>query len=186
MIYDKNLSTIIADKKLRFYIASIWINVFYTVLRNKMERTPHNIENWQFLWDPSRGFLGKSNGVDGPAQRVCRNAMDKLIAWYQLIVNNKGSIYSLLRIGLLGECIVSTLLSWLKCYNAIYSHLNKLVIMSWLIPNWVQYLHPQKKKRHQSIIFSHLQKSLVPIFWNIVGILFHILMYFKFCMMFLN
>ena len=49
VIPDKNLSTVIADKKLRFYIPSIWINVFYTVLRNKMERTPHNIENWQFL-----------------------------------------------------------------------------------------------------------------------------------------
>ena len=45
-----------------------------------MERPPHNIENCQFLWDPSCGFLGKSNCVDGPAQWVCRNARDKLIA----------------------------------------------------------------------------------------------------------
>ena len=33
-----------------------------------MERPPHNIENCQFLWDLSCGFLGKSNCVDGPAQ----------------------------------------------------------------------------------------------------------------------
>ena len=41
-------------------------------------------------------------------------------------------------------------------------------------------------KRHQPIILSHLQKSLVPLFLNNVGILFHIVMYFKFCMMPLN
>ena len=45
-----------------------------------MERPAQNIENCQFLWDPSRGFLGKSNGADRPAHWVCRNAMDKLIA----------------------------------------------------------------------------------------------------------
>ena len=73
-----------------------------------MERPPHNIENCQFLWDLSCGFLGKSNCVDGPAQWVCRNGRDKLIAWYQLTVINKGSIYSLLRIALLEECNVST------------------------------------------------------------------------------
>ena len=67
-----------------------------------MERPPHNIKNCDFL------PLGKSSGADGPAQWVRRNASDKLIASYQLTVNNKGSIYSLLRIGLLGECIVST------------------------------------------------------------------------------
>ena len=49
MTCDKNLSTVIADKKLWFYIPSVWINVFYTVLKNKMERPPHNIENCQFL-----------------------------------------------------------------------------------------------------------------------------------------
>ena len=73
-----------------------------------MERSPHNIESYQFLYDASRGFPGKSDGADGPAQWVSRNVLDKLIAWYQLTVNSKGSIYSLLRIGLLGECIVST------------------------------------------------------------------------------
>ena len=31
-----------------------------------MEMPPHNVENCQFLWDPTRGFLGKSNGADGP------------------------------------------------------------------------------------------------------------------------
>ena len=45
-----------------------------------MERPPHNIENSQFLWDPSRRFLGKINGANGLAQWVCRNAREKLIA----------------------------------------------------------------------------------------------------------
>ena len=108
MIYDKNLTAVIADKKLWFYIPSIWINIIYTVLNDKMERPPHSIENCQSLYDPSCGFLGTSNCADGPAQCVCRNARDELIAWYQLTVNNEGSIYSLLRIDLLGECNVST------------------------------------------------------------------------------
>ena len=66
MIYDRNLSTVIVDKKLWFCVPSIWTNVFYTVLKNKMEMPPHNVENCQFLWDPTHGFLGKSNGADGP------------------------------------------------------------------------------------------------------------------------
>ena len=45
-----------------------------------MKRLPHNIENQQFLWDPSHGFLGKSNGANGPAHWVHRTARDKLIA----------------------------------------------------------------------------------------------------------
>ena len=45
-----------------------------------MERPPHNIEICQFLWDLFCGFLGKSNCVDGPAQWVCSNGRDKLIA----------------------------------------------------------------------------------------------------------
>ena len=49
MIYDKNLSTVIADKKLWLYVTSTWINVFYTVLKNKMESPLHNIENCRFL-----------------------------------------------------------------------------------------------------------------------------------------
>ena len=44
-----------------------------------MERPPHNIENCQFLQDPSPWYLGKSNDADGTAQWVCRNARDKLI-----------------------------------------------------------------------------------------------------------
>ena len=40
-------------------------------------KTSHNIENCQFLQDPSLGFLGKNNGENGHAQWVCRNAMDK-------------------------------------------------------------------------------------------------------------
>ena len=36
--------------------------------------------NCQFLWDPSRGFLGKGNGADGPALQVYRNVKDKLTA----------------------------------------------------------------------------------------------------------
>ena len=43
-----------------------------------------------------------------------------------------------------------------------------------------------EEKKHQSIILSHLQKSLVPTFWNNVGILFLIQKYFKFCIMTLN
>ena len=46
----------------------------------------------------SRGFLRKSNGADGPAQWVYKNVTDKLIARYQLTVNNKRSIYSLLEL----------------------------------------------------------------------------------------
>ena len=45
-----------------------------------MERPPHSIENCQSLYDPSCGFLGTSNCADGPAQCVCRNARDELIA----------------------------------------------------------------------------------------------------------
>ena len=72
-----------------------------------MERPSHNIEICQFLWDLFCGFLGKSNCVDGPAQWVCSNGRDKLIAWYQLTVTNKGSICSVLPIALLEECNVS-------------------------------------------------------------------------------
>ena len=49
MIYDKNVITVMADKKFWFYVPSIWITVFYTVLKNKMERPPHSIENCPFL-----------------------------------------------------------------------------------------------------------------------------------------
>ena len=45
-----------------------------------MERLSHNIENRQFLYDPSHGFLGKLNGADGPAQWVYRTARGTLIA----------------------------------------------------------------------------------------------------------
>ena len=45
-----------------------------------MERSSHNIESYQFLYDVSRGFPGKSDGADGPAQWVSRNVLDKLIA----------------------------------------------------------------------------------------------------------
>ena len=41
-----------------------------------MERVPPNIENPQFLQDPFHGFLGKSNGTDGPAQWVYGTAKD--------------------------------------------------------------------------------------------------------------
>ena len=49
MKYDKNLMTITAGKKKWFYIPGIWIKVFHSVLNNKMERPPHNIESCQFL-----------------------------------------------------------------------------------------------------------------------------------------
>ena len=45
-----------------------------------MKRLPHNIENQQFLLDPSHGFLEKCNGADGSSQWVYRTARDKLIA----------------------------------------------------------------------------------------------------------
>ena len=61
------------------------------------------------------------------------------------------------------------LLNWLKCYNVISSHLATLVIMSRLMLEWIQYLHPLEK-RHHFIILSHLQKLLVSVFWNNVGI----------------
>ena len=77
MIYDKNLSTVIADEKLWLYVPSIWINVFYNVLKNKMERPPRNIKSCQFLWDISCFLYG-------PAQWVCSNSRNILIAWHQL------------------------------------------------------------------------------------------------------
>ena len=56
-----------------------------------------------------------------------------------------------------------------------------------MINSWMSsVLASSSEKRHQSIILSHLQKSLGPIFLNNVGILFHIIMYFNFCMMPLN
>ena len=69
--------------------------------------------------------------------------------------------------------------SWLKYYNVTNSQLATLIIMSWLIIEWTQHLHPQKK-RHQFIVLSHLQKSLAPLLGRYTD---HILIYLKFCMM---
>ena len=63
---------------------------------------------------------------------------------------------------------LNVLSSWLKCYNVINSHLATLFIMSRLISEWIQYLYSQKKKKKKRL--SHLQKLLVPLFWNNIGI----------------
>ena len=87
-----------SDKMLWFCVRRIWIYISSIASKNKVERPLHKVENLQFLKEPSSGLLRKSNGVEGSALWVNSYARVKFTALWQLTVNNKGSIYSLLEL----------------------------------------------------------------------------------------